>query len=132
MLQTGRYIRIGLGVALALIIIGYAASKSINLIEGPEVVIDTPKNGETVHTPLIIISGTAKNIAFLTLNDRQIFVDDAGRIGERLLLYEGYNILTLKARDRFGRETSVAREVVYLPSPNVHSATSSTDTQVND
>lgn len=110
-----RAVRITLGIALVLFILGYAASKSINLIEGPIVRLDTPGNGETLRTPFLLISGNAKNIAFLSLNDRQIFVNDSGDILDRLLLHEGYNVITLKATDKFGRESVIRREVVYKP-----------------
>lgn len=115
MLQNGRYIRIGTGIILGLIILGYGASKSINLLMGPEIRIDSPKNGETLREPLLNIKGLVKNAAFITLNDKQIFVDDKGNMTDQILLYEGYNIMTVKAKDKFGREKIVTREIVYLP-----------------
>lgn len=118
MLESSRYIRITIGALITLVIIGYAFIKSINLILGPEISVTTPINGETVHSPLLTISGSAKNIAFLTLDDRQIFVDDAGQIYDQLLLYEGYNVITLRAKDKFGREREVVREIIYSPVKN--------------
>ncbi len=115
MLNNGRYLRIGIGTLFALLIIGYAGSKSINLIAGPTLTLERPVDGETVHSPYLEIAGNAKNIAFLTLNDRQIFVDDAGTISDVLLLSEGHSIVTLKARDRFGRERSETRHIIYNP-----------------
>lgn len=115
MLQNGRYIRIILGLLLVLVVLVYAATKSINLLSGPELTLEKPINGETVSSDLLTIEGTARNIAFLTLNDRRIFVNDTGVIFDQLLLYEGYNIITLKAEDKFGRETSLIREVIYKP-----------------
>jgi hypothetical protein len=115
MLQSGRYVRIIVGVLLTLIILIYAGTKSINLLSGPKLTLERPKNGETVSSDLLTIQGYARNIAFLTLNDRRIFVNDTGVIFDQLLLYEGYNIITLKAKDKFGRETSLVREVIYKP-----------------
>lgn len=113
MIEGGRYIRIGMAVFLGLVILGYGASKSINLVRGPQLQIDSPKDGETFGDPFLIISGRAENVAFITLNDRQIFVDDEGKITDQILLYEGYNVLTAKARGKFGREKVVTREVIY-------------------
>lgn len=113
MLQNGRYLRIGVGALLGLIILGYGASKSVNLVTGPRLEIESPKNGETVRDSFLLIKGSAKNVAFLTLNDKQIFIDDQGNIADQLLLYEGYNIMTVKAKDKFGREKVVVREVIY-------------------
>lgn len=115
MLQNGRYIRIGTGIILGLIILGYGVSKSLNLLTGPEIEIDSPLNGETVREPLLNIKGLVKNAAFISLNDKQIFVDDKGNMTDQILLYEGYNIITFKAKDKFGREKIVVREIIYSP-----------------
>jgi hypothetical protein len=101
-----------LWVVIALVIIGYAASKSTTLLEGPQLTLISPANGVTVHTALLPIEGHAKNISFISLNDRQIYVDDTGKLFEQVLLYEGYNIITVKARDKFGRDTTVVREII--------------------
>jgi len=109
--------RLGLiaGGILALIIIGYAISKSTLLIEGPLLKIDKPIEGETFTSPLLQIHGTAKNIAFLTLNGRQIYTNDSGNIYDELLLFSGYNVITVSARDRFGRSREIVRHIIYAP-----------------
>lgn len=108
-----RYLKIGSIITVAAIIVGYGYFKSRNLIDGPVISIESPRNGEAATTSLVTIIGTAKNIAFISLNDRQIFVDEEGRIKEQLLLPYGYTILTLKARDKFGRETVKRLEFTY-------------------
>ena len=52
-------------------------------------------------------------------------VDDQGRFAERLLLAPGYNIITAKAVDRFGKEKEYGLELVYKKPPD-EIATSST------
>lgn len=115
MFHGSRYFGIALAVVLGVVILGYAASKSINLIEGPELTILSPEDGATLHSPLLSIVGKAKNVAFLTLNSRQVYVDDTGNLFDQLLLYQGYNIITFTARDKFGREKTVTRQIIYQP-----------------
>ncbi len=115
MLQNGRYIRIGAGIILGVIILGYGASKSVNLLTGPKIQINSPKNGETMSESLLKIEGVVKNATFISLNDKQIFVDDEGNMRDQILLYEGYNIITIRAKGKFGREKIATREIVYLP-----------------
>ena len=47
------------------------------------------------------------------MNDRQMFTDEEGEFSEKLLLSYGYNIITVKAKDRFGRETKKTLELIY-------------------
>jgi hypothetical protein len=95
------------------IVLGYGAFRSKDFIEGPELSLLSPLNGALVSDALIEIRGNAQNISFLTLNDDKIFTDEAGDFTERVLLSYGYNVMTLKAKDRFGRETVEKLELIY-------------------
>ena len=132
MLQNGRYIRIGTGIILGLIILGYGVSKSVNLLTGPKIEIESPRNGETLREPLLNIKGLVKNAAFISLNDKQIFVDDKGNMTDQILLYEGYNIITVKAKDKFGGEKTVVREIIYLPYPDNNPASIKNSTSTKE
>ncbi len=71
-------------------------------------------DGETVTDGTLHISGTAKNASSLSLDDRPIVIDLAGSFEEQLLLEPGYNIISMKAEDRFGKKTEKIFHVVYL------------------
>jgi hypothetical protein len=110
-LQT--YIRMTAIVIFALVIAGYALFQMQDLLQGPVVVIQTPTNGSPATESLITIKGSAENAVFIRLNDQQIFVDKEGLFVEQLLLSYGYNIITVWAEDKFGRETKEIIELVY-------------------
>ncbi len=93
----------------------YAYFQSREYLQGPVLTIDEPLSGSLSTTSLIALHGTAKNVAFLTLNGRQIFTDELGRFSESLLLSEGYSIMTLEAKDRFGHTKTKKLELVYKP-----------------
>ncbi len=84
------------------------------LITGPQIVLanepTTQHNDRVLH-----LEGSANNITHLWLNDRQIFTDEQGNFTEALVLENGYTITTLRAKDRYGRETTVVRSFVYTP-----------------
>ncbi len=93
---------------------GYVLFQARFLVAGPQIVLtNEPPVQHNVRT--ITLTGTAHNITHLWLNDRQIFTDEAGHFKEALTLENGYTVTTLKARDRFGRETRVERSFVYTP-----------------
>ncbi|HEY4486466.1 MAG TPA: hypothetical protein VJB70_01900 [Candidatus Paceibacterota bacterium] len=104
-------------IVIFIVIIGlfltYAYSRTENLIRGPHILIETPRDGITSRQSLVTVSGTAKNTNTLFLNDRQIFTDQKGTIREELLLSYGYNIFAFRATDKFGREVVKTIQLVY-------------------
>src|SRR3989344_5145546 len=93
----------------------YAYLQSRDFLQGPKITIETPSNGAVSTTSLIAVIGKAENAAFLTLNGRQIFTDERGRFRESLLLQEGYTIMTLEGKDRFGHTATQQLTLVYMP-----------------
>lgn len=102
-------------VVLAVIGTGYMYLRSLDFLRGPILILGSIQNGSTVGNSLVAVSGSVENIAFLTLNGRQIFTNEEGSFLEKLLLAPGYNIITLEAKDRFGRVKTERLELVYEP-----------------
>jgi hypothetical protein len=65
--------------------------KNVNLVDGSTVTSDT-----------VDLTGTARNAINLTLNGREISVDQKGNFNETIALLPGYNIINIKAKDKFG------------------------------
>ncbi|MBX4181260.1 hypothetical protein KW807_00150 [Candidatus Parcubacteria bacterium] len=82
------------------------------LILGPGVTIQIPRDGEVATTSVITVSGTSRNIARITLNDRQIFTDAKGHWSEKLVLSKGLSIITVRVSDHFGREKHESIRVI--------------------
>lgn len=92
-------------LVLGLLFALYCLFQARFLILGPGVSITSHKDGTAVHEPQITLSGRARNAAWISLNDRQIFTDEKGFWNEKLILSDGLSIMTLRVRDRFGRES---------------------------
>ena len=91
---------------------GYFAFQARFLLQGPLITLVEPP--DVVQTePMINISGSAKNIVSLTLNDKPIYTDEFGNFNELLILENGNTIMTLRAKDRYGKERVVKRPFVY-------------------
>ncbi len=101
-------------VVVVLLIITYVYFVSKDIIEGPKIEIRTPQNGKSFNQPLINVEGVVKNVSYVSLNDRQIIIDEQGNFSEKILLFSGYNVLKLYAHDRFGREESETIELMLL------------------
>ena len=114
MLRDNRQFKIAIFSLISLIIIGYAVFRLWALISGPSLIVTYPSDGATTSQALIVITGKANRISSLWLNDRQIFTDQEGKFEEPLLLASGYNIMTLRAEDRFGRKVGKKLELVLV------------------
>ncbi len=99
-----------------LIVLGYGIYQSQNILKGPRVTVEYPLDGSTVTEDLIAIKGRTKNISSITLNDRSIYIDETGLFKEKLMLYPGYNIIKIRAEDKFGSMVEEYVEVIHSKS----------------
>jgi len=99
-------------LVLIFVFIVYGLFKAENFLLGPKIIIEAPLNGQVFTAPDIEVSGRANNISLFYLNGRQIFTDKEGNFKESLLLAKGYNIIEVKAKDKFNREIRELRELV--------------------
>lgn len=99
-------------LTLFLVLTAYSLYQGRFLLLGPRIWVDNIQDGETVLEPVVTVAGRAKNVAWLSLNDRQIFTDEDGYWSEKLAVSKGVSFITLKARDRFGHEVSKNLQVV--------------------
>lgn len=93
-----------IALVAVLVVAGYGLARSYDLLAGPQIEILDLANGQTINQEFLVVKGEAKRIANLFLNGRQIFTNESGTFREPLLLFPGYNAVTLSARDKFGRE----------------------------
>jgi hypothetical protein len=100
------------GIVTIVLTLGfYTLYQSRDVIVGPSIELLSPEDGAVLLDPYIEVAGVAENISFISLNDLPISIDERGNFSEMILLAPGYNILKLYARDRFGKETEMLREV---------------------
>ncbi|MHB1330944.1 MAG: hypothetical protein ACYCY6_03185 [Minisyncoccota bacterium] len=90
----------------------YAIFQGRFIILGPRVSIDSPV-GDTLHdTGIIEVTGVARNVSYISLNDRQIHIDRTGRFVEKVVIASGINIIKVALKDRFGRQREELVRVV--------------------
>ncbi len=87
---------------LFIFIVVYAFFNAKNLILGVKIknVKIERRTGDEIN--IIKMTGNAKNAKTLTLNGRNISINQDGNFDETILLLPGYNTLDIKAEDKFG------------------------------
>lgn len=119
---------VGLSTILALAFLAYIAYQARFLLLGPQITFIETGQSPT-EAPVTELVGKAQNITYLTLNGRAIFTDQHGVFNETLVLNEGYNLITLVAYDRYGRERTVTQEYVRTPQTNSEPTNQTTPNQ---
>jgi hypothetical protein len=125
--------KIGLIVILFLFILIYAFIRSKGLIFGVKIKDVNLTNGATVTEDIINLTGNAKNAINLTLNDREISINQAGNFNETISLLPGYNTITLKAKDKFGNSDEENYQLIYkqeIPAPISVPVSTQTETEL--
>jgi hypothetical protein len=112
--MTPRPISVLVLTILALVIAGYGLFEARRIIQGPEIVITSPKNGSATSTTAVTLAGNAQNISFLTINDKPYYTDKQGNFSELLSAPPGLSVFTVSATDRFGRHTSKSVSITVL------------------
>ncbi len=67
----------------------------------------------TKNSSIIQIDGNAKNSVYLSLDGREIFIDKAGNFSENIGLLPGLSIISLKAKDRFGKISKKNFKIIF-------------------
>lgn len=95
--------------ALFLIIGVFSYAKMSFLIKGVKIVATIqPQDSSS----LVVIKGIAAKATHLTLNGREIFIDKDGNFSEAVAMLPGFSIITLDAKDKFGKTAEKKFEVV--------------------
>lgn len=97
------------------IVLGYSAVTLAGFIQGPRITITSPQTGFSTTTPLVTVTGHAVHVNSFTINDAPTALDLEGNFSEQLLLAEGYNIISVEAKDRYGRTTEKKIEIILHP-----------------
>ena len=103
-------------VVFFILIIIYALFRSQDLIFGVKIRDVNITDGMEVHESVMNVTGNAKNAIFLSLNGREITIDEKGNFNETTALLSGYNIINITAKDKFGYVDEKNYKVILIKS----------------
>ncbi len=89
-------------VVFFIFIIVYVLFRSRDLILGVKIKDVNIINGEKITESIVEVAGNTKRATKLILNGREISIDQSGNWSETIALLVGYNVITIKAEDKFG------------------------------
>lgn len=102
---TPKKIALAIVFVLALAIIIFIYKELGSFASVPKLVILSPENNSEIEGKLVAISGSTEKDARLFINGQPILVNDEGNFLENLTLQSGPNAISIKAINRFNKET---------------------------
>lgn len=109
---TPRAVGIGVGAACALFLVGFLGWRLIGFLGAPRLTVIEPMDQETVERPLVRVRGVAEKESRLTVNGRELRMDERGNFNEEIELATGLNALEFFVQDKFGKVTKSIRYVL--------------------
>lgn len=103
---TPKTITITALVAFVIFILGYLFYQVHAINQPPKLLINSPQNGARLATSSVTVQGTTDVGVTLTINDQQIDVDSDGNFKKPVSISAGEKVLTFKAKNTFGKETT--------------------------
>jgi cytoskeletal protein RodZ len=105
--------------AIVLVIFGiffYLWYQISGLSRSPDLSLNNPIQDKTVAESTITVVGSVELDSSLTINEQPILIDSEGNYKESIGLQEGVNVLKVTASNRFGKQTTIERRVMFEPS----------------
>ena len=97
-------------ISLFAIITIFGYEKMCFVFKGVKISANIEKNNDT---SLATVTGQAPKATYITLNGREIFIDKNGNFNETISVLPGFSVITLNAKDKFGKTAEKKFEVVY-------------------
>lgn len=109
-LTPGRFLALLIG-ALGMVFLFYFGFQYRRLYQPPPLTLEKPANESVTPEKRIDVLGRTDSDATVTINGVSVLVRSDGRFFDQVILTPGVNTITIVATSRFGKATTVTRNV---------------------
>lgn len=99
-------------LGIILVVLSYVIYQFSFLFIGPKLSIISPKNGTVIYSNIVVVAGKTDPYATVTVDTEDVYVDLSGAFKKTLYKYSGNDMVTVIAKNRYGKETKKEIEVV--------------------
>lgn len=111
-LVTPRKLAASIFLTLLILFIAFLSNRIFKFLRAPRISIETPQKETVISEPSIVVRGKTEHESRLTMNGREITVDEQGNFNETIELLAGLNVLEFFVHDRFGKTAKEERYVM--------------------
>lgn len=108
---TPRRIGAAAAASVALLLAAFFSMRLTAFIRAPGLTIKSPADRSGFDTPLVDVAGKTEKESSLTVNGREITLDEQGNFSEKIELQSGANELHFISRNRFGKIQTAVRNI---------------------
>lgn len=99
---------------LFLILVGLYFWREISfLLKPPSLEVSQPVADMTTNQGVLEILGKTNPAVYLTINNQEVYIDKEGNFKTEIELSEGINLITIQAKNRFGKTNEIIRRIIY-------------------
>lgn len=105
-----------IGLTIVLIVLCFFAYLWVEyrqFVGAPEIVLNSPTEGQTVEIPSVIVEGKTDPDAKVKINDQEVGVDGEGNFRQEVKLSNSSNEVSVKSTSKFG-QTSEEKRTVFV------------------
>ena len=102
-------------VGVLLVVFGifaYLIAQYISFIRPPSLEVITPTENEIVNMRVIEVAGFTDADASVVINNQPVIVKEDGKFVAEIEIFEGTEVVVIKAKSRSGKETLVRRKII--------------------
>lgn len=109
---TPRVLRL-IGIGLIILVgLGYVGFEVMKIFSPPALTVTAPADNLTVASVTITVTGTTDPDATLTVNGKEIYLDERGNFSEIVSLQEGLNVIDVSSVKKRSKPTVVTRRIL--------------------
>ncbi len=102
-----------IGISLVVLIgLGYVGFEVMRIFSPPRLTVSSPGDNLTVSEVTIPVTGSTEPDITLTVNGKQIYLDEKGNFSEIVSLQAGLNVITVSAAKKRSKPTVVTRRIL--------------------
>lgn len=98
-------------LVFALVIIGYLGFQYRKFVSAPELIVESPKDGQEITASKVLVFGKTDRDAKITVNNQPVLVTLDGNFSVSIDVVKETKEIVVKAISRSGKETEVKRMV---------------------
>ncbi len=116
--DTKRIVRLSLIALFMLLLLGFIFTKTRDSIFGARLTALTITDGQVVTNSYLEIKGQMKNAASITINGAPVLPNQEGAFTDQVILQPGYNPITIRTEDKFGKKMEKTYTLIYNEQAN--------------
>ena len=102
-------------IPLFLIFIGYILFQYRGAFISPSLYISSPKDNSVISATSVSVIGKTESSATVFVNNFLVSVDQNGVFSKEISVFAGKSVITVKVINKFGKETTLKRNVEIKP-----------------